>query len=180
MSQDLKNKSKFLSLILRHKPEDHGITLDKEGWAPVDDLIQKCHFSLDELKKIVITDNKERYTFNSDFTKIRANQGHSIPVDLKLDTITPPPFLYHGTVAQSIEAIKKNGLAKMKRQYVHLSADEKTAAKVARRRGRPIIIQIKARTMMMDGYKFYVSKNGVYLTDCVPSKYFSSIDELIK
>lgn len=176
MKNNLTNKSKFLSLILRHKPEQYGIKLDKQGgWAKVDDVIKKCNFTLEELEEIVKVDNKQRYSFNEDKSKIRANQGHSINIDLKLKTITPPIFLYHGTIEKFINSIMENGLLKQNRQYVHLSKDIETAKQVALRRGKPIILKILARKMMFDGYKFFISNNGVYLTDNVPSEYLKII-----
>ena len=163
--------SKFISLILRHKPEEIGITLDSHGWAPVDRLLEGVGISMEELEHIVETDEKQRYSFNEDKTRIRANQGHSIPVDLELEEQEPPEFLYHGTVGQFLGGIQKEGLQRRNRQYVHLSPDVETAVKVGRRRGKPVVLQIAAGRMKQDGYKFYCSANGVWLTGEVPPGY---------
>lgn len=174
MKNDLKTKSKYLSLILRHNPDAGSITLDKEGWASVKDLIHNAGFTRYELESIVETDDKQRYTFNESKTKIRANQGHSIP-DVKIDfpETIPPRFLYHGTVQKFIDSIMKNGLSKQTRNYLHLSKDVKTAVSVGSRRGDAVILKINALDMYHDGYKFFISKNGVYLIDLVPSKYIT-------
>ena len=174
-----KSFSKFLSLILRHKPETVGIKLDGNGWADVEELLEKINASgwtvtFAELEKVVRENDKQRYSFNEDKTKIRANQGHSVKVDVELEEKTPPKFLYHGTIERNEKSIAAQGLVKGSRLYVHLSADVETAQKVAaRRRGKPIIYKIFAQKMYEDGYKFFQSKNGVWLTDAVPPKYFS-------
>lgn len=168
----LESKSKLLSLILRHKPEKFDIKLEKDGgWANINDIINKCGFTLQELITIVDTDEKGRYSFNSDKTKIRANQGHSIDVDLKLKSIVPPIELYHGTILSNLISIEKKGLNKMNRQYVHLTDNLFTAMQTGKRRGSPIILKINSKEMYKDGYKFYKSDNDVYLTDIVPGKY---------
>lgn len=169
--------SKFLSLLLRHKPEKIGLTLDKNGWAIVEELINKSKktgvlFSKEDLELIVKTNDKQRFAFNEDKTKIRASQGHSIQdVEILTETHTPPPFLYHGTVAKFITSIKEIGLQKMNRQHVHLSLDKETAIKVANRRGKPIILTINTDKMYKEGYLFYLSENGVWLTDNIPSHF---------
>lgn len=176
-----KNLSKFLSLILRHKPETVGITLDENGWADVGELLQKINkggrtIDFETLEKIVRENDKQRFSFNDDKTKIRANQGHSIQVDVELEKKIPPEFLYHGTIERNSNSIETNGILKGSRLYVHLSADIETAQKVAtRRKGSPIIYKISALAMHEDGYIFYQSKNGVWLTEFVPPKYFSRI-----
>lgn len=167
----LQRKSKYLSLILRHKPEVAGIALDKYGWAPVNDIVKALDIDLETLKCIVRTDSKQRYSFNEDQTKIRANQGHSIKVDVGLKEATPPDILYHGTGTKSLSGIAKTGITKQSRQYVHLSKDTDTAMKVGMRHGNPIILVIDCKEMLKDGYKFYLSENGVWLTDIVPIKY---------
>jgi putative RNA 2'-phosphotransferase len=180
--KEIKNKSKLLSLVLRHSPETIGITLDENGWTNVKELITQCNIHncpLDEtiLEYIVENNDKKRFTFNDDKLKIRANQGHSIDVELNLAEMKPIGFLYHGTVDKFIESIKKSGLKKMKRQHVHLSKDKETAEKVALRRGIPIILTIHAKQMHEDGVKFYVSENGVWLTDFVDPKYLFQLEQ---
>ncbi|MBN8640822.1 MAG: RNA 2'-phosphotransferase [Flavobacteriales bacterium] len=174
--KEIKNISKFLSLILRHAPETIHLQLDPNGWANVNELIQKCNekghqLDFDLLEEVVETNDKKRFAFNDDLTKIRANQGHSIEVDLNLNESKPNDFLYHGTVEKFLDAIKKEGLQKMSRQHVHLSKDIETAVKVGSRRGNPIILKINAPKMVANGFKFYLSENKVWLTDAVPSEY---------
>lgn len=164
-------KSKFLSLVLRHKPEEIGITLDKHGWADVKDILRGVGLTSEELKHIVDTDEKMRYSFNEDGTKIRANQGHSVNVDVELTEMVPPNTLYHGTAIKFINSIMEYGLIKGSRQYVHLSKDVKTAIKVGKRHGDPVVLMVDCAAMAEDGYKFYLSANGVWLTNSVPVKY---------
>lgn len=176
MKEKLKNISKFLSLVLRHTPETIHLQLNENGWADVDELLSKCNkhnkkLDYELLLEVVETNDKKRFSFNEDHTKIRANQGHSINVDLELKEQKPIHFLYHGTVAKFIEPIKKDGLQKMSRQHVHLSKDTETATKVGSRRGKPIILSINAPKMVEDGFKFYLSENGVWLIDNVPVEY---------
>lgn len=169
------NTSKYLSLILRHKPETIGICLDEHGWANVDELIAgiaKTHkFNMEILEEIVRTDEKQRYSFNEDKTLIRANQGHSVPVDVELDEMEPPAELWHGTGEKYVTSIDSQGLIPKSRLYVHLSKDEETAVKVGKRYGKPVLYIVKSGEMYQDGYKFYLSKNGVWLTKEVPVKY---------
>jgi len=172
--QEIKKKSKFLSLLLRHRPEKVGLVLDKNGWANVPELLSKTKISMDELLEIVINNDKQRFSFNEDKSKIRANQGHSLKqIDLELPSIVPPQFLYHGTVNKFMQSIRAQGLRKMNRQHVHLSKDRETAIKVGSRRGKAVILTIRAGDMHKDGFKFYCSKNGVWLTDSVPEKYIN-------
>ncbi len=172
---DLKSTSKFISLILRHKPETIGISLDEHGWANVDELIagiaRTQKFNMEMLEEIVRTDNKQRYSFNEDRTLIRANQGHSIPVDVELDEMEPPEELWHGTGEKYVDSIDKMGLIPKSRLYVHLSKDSQTAENVGKRHGKPVLYIVKAKDMFDDGYKFFLSKNGVWLTKEVPVKY---------
>ncbi len=173
---DLKHISKFLSLVLRHKPEVIGISMDSEGWVDVKELLEKCsaqkrYINLQLLQQIVNTNDKQRFAFNHDHTKIRASQGHTVEVDLKLEPTEPLEYLYHGTVAKFIDNIKETGLRPMKRMHVHLSKDLETAVKVGSRRGKPVILKIKASEMHKDGHAFYVSANGVWLCEAVPAKY---------
>lgn len=172
---DLTNTSKYLSLILRHKPEAIGITLDEHGWADVKLLIEgigKTHpFDRETLEEIVRTDNKKRYSFNDDKTLIRANQGHSIPVDVELPVEEPPEYLWHGTGQKFEVSIDKMGLIPKSRLYVHLSADRETAVKVGSRHGTPVVYRVDTGRMAGDGYIFYRSVNGVWLTKEVPAGY---------
>lgn len=167
--------SRFISLILRHKPETIGITLDEHGWANVKDLIERIKktrpFDMDMLEEIVRTDNKQRYSFNEDKTLIRANQGHSISVDVELKKAVPPDILYHGTGEKYVSSIDKEGLLPKSRLYVHLSNDEETAVNVGKRHGKSVVYKVDARKMQEDGFEFFLSVNGVWLTKEVPVKY---------
>ena len=171
----LNKLSRFMSLILRHRPESIGISLDEHGWANVDELIEGIsktrEFNMDILEEIVRTDEKERYSFNEDKTLIRANQGHSIPVDVELEEVEPPEELWHGTGEKYVASIDEIGLIRKSRLYVHLSKDKETALKVGSRHGRPVLYTVKTREMYQDGYTFFLSKNGVWLTKEVPVKY---------
>lgn len=170
-----KNISKYISLILRHKPEVIGITLDEHGWAEVNELIEgirkSTDFDMTILEKIVAEDEKQRYSFNEDKTLIRANQGHSIPVDVELQQKTPPAILWHGTGEKFTASIDSKGLIPKSRLYVHLSSDQDTAKKVGARHGKPVIYQVDAEAMNRDGYEFFLSANGVWLTKAVPPQY---------
>lgn len=174
----LRDTSKFISLILRHKPETIGITLDEHGWANVNELIagvSKTHpLDMAMLERIVAEDEKQRYSFNEDKTLIRANQGHSIPVDVELEEVQPPEVLFHGTGERFVASINEQGLIPKSRLYVHLSLDEETAHKVGQRHGKPLIYKVKSGEMYRDGYKFYRSVNGVWLTKAVPVKYLTN------
>lgn len=171
----LTDTSRFMSLILRHKPETIGISLDEHGWADVDELIAgiaRTHeFNMDILEEIVRNDNKQRYSFNEDKTLIRANQGHSIPVDVELEEEEPPAELWHGTGEKYVASIDEQGLIPKSRLYVHLSKDEDTAVGVGRRHGKPVLYIVKAGDMYKDGYRFFLSRNGVWLTKEVPVRY---------
>jgi putative RNA 2'-phosphotransferase len=168
--------SKLLSYILRHNPGEAGIELNNQGWAPVDQLLIYLNnkgeqISLDLLKHIAATNSKKRFSFNDDFTMIRASQGHSIEVDLDYAPSIPPDKLYHGTVKESAAIILEKGIAKMQRHHVHLSKDVETATQVGSRRGKPIILTINAKAMHEKGFLFYMSDNGVWLTDHVPPEF---------
>ena len=174
--------SVFISLVLRHKPEAAGITLDEHGWANVEELLRGINetgrkISMEILEDIVATDNKQRYSFNEDKTLIRANQGHSITVDVELKEQNPPEILYHGTATRFLNSILNDGLKPMSRLYVHLSKDIETAWKVGKRHGDPVILKINSRDMYKDGYKFYLSENGVWLTEKVDAKYFEVMND---
>lgn len=173
--KSMKDTSKYIALILRHKPEVIGISLDEHGWADVEELIAGISktqiFNMDKLEQIVAEDEKQRYSFNEDKTLIRANQGHSIPVDVELDEAEPPEELWHGTGEKYVSSIDEQGLIPKSRLYVHLSGDRDTATKVGQRHGKLVLYIVKAGAMHKDGYKFYLSKNGVWLTKEVPAKY---------
>lgn len=169
----LNKKSRFLSLILRHKPDLVNITLDKKGYAPVKDILESLSLTALELDEIVETDEKGRYSYNDDKTKIRANQGHSIDVEMDFKEDIPPDVLFHGTATKSLDNIYKRGIMKMGRQYVHLSKDYDTAVKVGKRHGNPIVLKIDTKSMHNDGILFYISENGIWLTEHVPPKYIS-------
>lgn len=174
--------SKFLSLVLRHKPELIGLKLDKAGWAKVEDLITQSQIygkdvDLQMLESIVALNEKKRFSFSEDRRLIRANQGHSVKVDLGYISEEPPAILFHGTAAKNISSILSSGLQKRNRHHVHLSLEEETALKVGRRHGKPVIFKIMAGEMFKNGYKFYVSDNGVWLTDEVPVEFLQLRDE---
>ena len=181
MADRLTETSIFLSLILRHKPEVIGITLDEHGWADVAALMDGINCSgkhtIDRamLEEIVRTDNKQRYSFSDDGTKIRANQGHSVPVDVELTETAPPEYLWHGTAERVADAIHAEGLKPMARLYVHLSADEETARKVGVRHGKLYLLRIRSGEMARQGYKFWLSKNGVWLTKAVPPEFLETV-----
>lgn len=183
MSKSKNDLSKFISLILRHKPETINISLDEHGWANVEDLINGINKSgkninMEILEDIVLTDNKQRYSFNEDKTLIRANQGHSINVDVELKEVVPPDTLYHGTAPRFLDSIEENGIKPMSRLYVHLSSDLKTADKVGKRHDSnniSIVLAIDTKKMHEDGIKFYLSKNGVWLTKYVNWKYIKGV-----
>lgn len=183
MSDNLIQISKFLSLILRHKPQVIRINLDKNGWADVDDLInginKNSNFFIDAniLDEIVYTDEKQRYKFSDDKKKIRANQGHSIKVDVELKEFQPPEFLWHGTGEKYVDKINSEGLKPKSRLYVHLSSDIQTAEKVGSRHGNPVIYKIKSGEMYRQGYKFYLSENLVWLVKYVPTDFMEVENE---
>ena len=172
--------SKFISLILRHKPETIGISLDEHGWANVDELIagisKTSPINMEVLEEIVATDNKKRYSFNEDHTLIRANQGHSIPVDVELKKVAPPEILYHGSAEKFEKSIDEQWLIPKSRLYVHLSKDYETAVNVGRRHGKPVIYKVKSGLMDQDGIELFLSENGVWLTKAVPVKYLEKME----
>ena len=172
----LEQLSVFISLVLRHKPDVVGIRLDEHGWANVNKLLEGINntgrkIDMDTLDEIVKTDNKQRYSFNENKTLIRANQGHSIPVDIELEEKQPPEHLYHGTADRFMDSIMVEGLKPMRRLYVHLSKDKETAMKVGKRHGKPVVLRIRTKEMWDDGIKFCLSQNGVWLTKYVDKKY---------
>ena len=168
-------KGKYIAKLLRHDPED--LNMDSKGWVNVKDILNKLKISKLDLDYIVSTDDKKRYDYNNNETKIRANQGHSIPVDLELESLEPPKILYHGTPYKNVSSILKDGLKKQKRNYIHLSKDKETALEVGYRYCKgdetPYIFEIPAKEMFEDGVEFYKSKNGVWLVDFIDSKYLN-------
>lgn len=180
MDKDIVRISKFLSLVLRHKPEEINLELDKGGWANINDLIEKANgrgvnIDYDSISEVVEKNEKKRFIISDDGKSIRANQGHSIDVDLGLKEVLPPDILYHGTATRFIESIKEKGILKCNRHHVHLSGDKSTAVIVGKRHGKPIIIQIDSKKMSEKGIKFYLSENSVWLTDVVSPEYFMTI-----
>lgn len=171
--------SKLISLVLRHHPEALGLTMDGHGWVETEALVEKLNaiqpFDLSMLEEIVRTDNKQRYSFNADRSRIRANQGHSLPVDLELLPQEPPETLWHGTATRFAEPIEQQGLLPMQRQYVHLSADPQTAVAVGKRHGQSLVYAVDAAAMRRAGFIFYRSENGVWLTDRVPPVYLKRL-----
>lgn len=168
--------SKFLSLVLRHDPASIGLELDEQGWASVADLLAKIrtkgyHLNLEGLMYLVENNSKKRFAFSDDFKRIRANQGHSVTVDLGYKKQIPPPILFHGTAEKHLTSIQKEGIKKMNRHHVHLSQDVATAQKVGMRHGKPIILVIDTEKMDNQGFDFYLSDNLVWLTDFVPAEF---------
>lgn len=172
--------SKFLSRHLRHEPEGLGLTLEPGGWVPVDALLAGCarkgmRISRAELNEVVAGNSKQRFSFDPSGTRIRANQGHSVEVDLQLEPVEPPARLYHGTGHRSADTLEGEGIRKMARHHVHLSRDVETARQVGSRHGRPVIFEIDAARMRQVGYLFYCSANGVWLVDEVPAEFLKRI-----
>ena len=172
--------SKFLSLVLRHSPETIGIELDENGWTDVETLISRINgkgitINFDILKHVVDTNSKKRFAFNETFDKVRANQGHSVEVELGYEAKQPPTILYHGTGERSVSQIQVTGLQKMERHHVHLSADIETALKVGQRHGKPVVFEILAGQMYLAKFDFYLSDNGVWLTDHVPVSFIKQL-----
>jgi putative RNA 2'-phosphotransferase len=168
--------SKYLSKHLRHRPDRIGIQLAPGGWVSVSELLDTCKkhnfpIQLNELKEVVAQNDKQRFSFDSTATLIRANQGHSIEIDLQLEAVIPPDILYHGTSSGAVESILKEGISKMSRNHVHLSTAIETARRVGSRHGNPVILTVDAAAMYGDSYTFYCSENGVWLVDFVPAKY---------
>jgi putative RNA 2'-phosphotransferase len=176
MTDDLVKISKFLSLVLRHKPQQIGLALDEHGWADVDDLIRCANeaghrLTRPLLEQVVAQNDKQRFALSEDRRRIRANQGHSVPVDLDLPPCQPPDTLYHGTATQFVDSIREQGLGPGQRQHVHLSPDVASAVTVGQRHGKPVILPVRAREMWQAGYRFYRSPNHVWLTDGVPAEF---------
>lgn len=182
MSARLSMVSKSLSYYLRHKPEELKLTVEVGGWVSVDQLLAKLEIcgtevTLDELKEVVATSDKKRFSFDEEKRLIRANQGHSFPVDLQLKAVKPPVVLYHGTAEKNLDSILKEGIKKMDRTHVHLSEDPETAKKVGSRHGSPVVLAVSAELMADSGCEFYVSENGVWLTDFVPFEFLCVLSQ---
>lgn len=168
--------SRFLSKHLRHRPDRLGLELARGGWVGVDALLVACAahgfpVTREELEEVVARSDKQRFSFDAPGERIRANQGHSVDVDLELEAAVPPEVLYHGTTGRFLDAILKEGLQKRNRHHVHLSLDVPTALRVGARRGRPVVLAVRAREMHDQGHAFFVSANGVWLTDHVPPEF---------
>ncbi|QDT11601.1 RNA 2'-phosphotransferase [Planctomycetes bacterium K23_9] len=179
MNKSLTKTSKFLSLVLRHRPEAIGLQLDSEGWLVIEELVDNANSRGETLTRqlideVVATSDKKRFAISADGQRIRASQGHSVAeVDLNLEPVEPPAILFHGTVAKFLESIRSQGLRKRTRNHVHLSPDQLTAEKVGSRRGRPVILIIDAESMNQSGIQFFRSANGVWLTDAVPARFIT-------
>lgn len=177
--RDLIRHSKFLSLVLRHRPQKIGLELDNQGWADVDHLLARMaahgrKINLSILQKVVAENDKQRFIFSEDGRRIRANQGHSIQVDLGYKPVEPPEFLYHGTAEHFLDSIRDQGLLKRRRHHVHLSQDRETAVKVGQRHGQPVVLIVQAGAMHAAGHQFFLSKNHVWLTDHVPPEFLEN------
>lgn len=175
---ELKNTSKFLSYVLRHCPEDINLALDPDGWACISELMSKAQpkiqLTQSIIEEVVSTSDKQRFKISDDGLKIRANQGHSIKVDLNLIPQEPPVILYHGTATRFLDSILDEGLKPGKRHHVHLSTDIATANSVGQRYGKPVILKIDSESMSKQGYEFYLSDNNVWLTSNVPPQFLST------
>jgi len=173
MSKNLEQTSKFLSYVLRHKPDEIGLALDQHGWANIEELIARAsthgtRLNMELIEEVVETSDKRRFIIDDEGTRIRANQGHSIPVDLDLKPVTSPDVLYHGTATRFLESIRETGLQPRSRHHVHLSANRETAAAVGARHGKLIVLEVDAAGMAAAGHVFFVSANGVWLSHHIP------------
>ncbi len=174
-------RSKWLSRHLRHRPDRIGLDLEPGGWVAVEDLLAAgaAHgmpMSRTELDEVVASSEKQRFAFSPDGSRIRANQGHSVAVDLGLEAMPPPAVLFHGTGESSVESILAHGLDRRGRHHVHLSADEATAVRVGSRHGRPVVLRVDAEAMSAEGCEFLVSDNGVWLCESVPPAYLTVVE----
>jgi putative RNA 2'-phosphotransferase len=172
--------SKTLSYWLRHRPDEANLSLDAQGWAPVDDVLaalaaQNLPNDIDTMLAVVESSDKQRFEMSPDLSRLRARQGHSISVDLALTPVAPPDVLYHGTADRFLGAITVEGLSKMRRHHVHLSRDAETARRVGARRGKPLVLLVDARAMAGEGLVFYVTENNVWLTDNVPARFLKPL-----
>lgn len=177
---EFKKVSKSLSYVLRHRPDTIGIELGENGWIGVDELLTAFAqngktYSRELIEQVVADNDKQRFEFSDDSQQIRARQGHSLEVDLGYEPATPPDVLYHGTATRNLESIFKTGLNKGNRHHVHLSTDKDTMLAVAMRHGKPVLLEVDAKKMHADGHAFFVTGNGVWLVDAVPTPYLSQI-----
>lgn len=180
MSESLEKTSKFLSLVLRHQPDKIGLTLDKAGWASIAELVSKAQaagvdLTVAQVQEVVATNDKQRFAISPDGERIRANQGHSLQVDLGLTPQIPPERLYHGTALRFLGSILREGLKRQGRQQVHLSVDPTSATQVGQRHGKPIVLEIDAGTMHKNGFVFFLAENNVWLTEEVPPQYLKPL-----
>jgi putative RNA 2'-phosphotransferase len=178
MAVDLVKMSKFLSLVLRHKPEEIGLTLDQNGWADVEELIRLANqrgtrLTRSLLHQVVAENDKKRFALSDDGSRIRASQGHSVEVDLAIPPTQPPEVLYHGTASRFMDSIRTSGLHSANRQHVHLSLDVPSATKVGQRHGKPVVLVVRAGEMAAAGHLFFLSANGVWLTEQVPVEFIA-------
>lgn len=176
----MSGSSRFLSMVLRHKPEEIGLELDNNAWADVNDLLSKMKktgrtLSRAQLEEIVDTNDKKRFTLSQDGTRIRAAQGHSFNVNLGLDPIAPPDVLFHGTARENLDSLFSLGIQSKGRSQVHLTKDEETAIEVGSRHGKAVVLAVSTKRMHSDGHKFFQADNGVWLTDQVPTKYLGFV-----
>jgi putative RNA 2'-phosphotransferase len=181
VKRELINTSKFLSLVLRHEPQAIGLTLGPAGWVEVDELLAAMArhgraITRSRLEEVVATNDKKRFSFSDDGLRIRASQGHSVEVELGYAPAEPPEVLFHGTCERFVEAIWRDGLLKMQRHHVHLSDQIATAVKVGERRGKAVIFVVAARRMREEGFEFFRSENGVWLTEHVPCRFLEVRD----
>jgi putative RNA 2'-phosphotransferase len=172
----MKQASKFLSYVLRHEPEAIGLRLDDQGWASIEDLVtltkgREVPLSRELIEAVVATNDKQRFSISPDGLRIRANQGHSLAVNLGLVPVRPPETLFHGTATRFLESIRSAGLQPQSRQHVHLSPDAETATQVGQRHGKPVVLEVRAAALFDTGTPFYLSENGVWLTPGVPLEY---------
>ena len=173
MRSEVVRDSKFLSFVLRHRPDQIGLDLDENGWADVEELIAKARaagrtLTLERIHRAVAENDKQRFSLSEDGRRIRARQGHSVAVDLGLEPTAPPEILYHGTARRFLDSIRASGLTPGNRHHVHLSPDEVTARKVGQRHGPPVILRVRAGVMHDAGHRFFLSENGIWLTAAVP------------
>lgn len=180
-TKQLKQISKFMSLVLRHRPELLQLEMDAQGWVAVEELIQKiqqrhANFNQAILEEVVATNNKKRFAFSADGQKIRASQGHSINIELGYTPVVPPKTLFHGTATRFVTSIQAKGLMKLKRHHVHLSEEWATAVEVGKRHGKVVVFEVAAQALHEQGQAFYQSENGVWLTESVPPRYLTLLE----
>ena len=173
---DVVRVSKRLSYVLRHHPDSVGLTLDDAGWAPVEDLLRALGWTRARLEDVVAGNDKQRFAFDDTGTRIRASQGHSVPVDLGYAPAQPPDELFHGTVGRFLDGILAEGLRPGNRHAVHLSPDVETARRIGARRGRPVVLRVDAAALATEGAVFSRSANGVWLVDAVPARHLTVLD----